>query len=650
MQQTLERTGFEALEIDAALTRSLAQRGITDPTPIQAEAIPHALNGSDVIGIAQTGTGKTLAFGLPMVIRLEGDQKGLVLAPTRELAHQIEETLHKLNVRTALVVGGDSMRRQVSRLRSNPSIVVATPGRLIDHLEQGTIRLDKVSIVVLDEADRMLDMGFAPAIRRILDQVPTERQTLLFSATMPNEIVELASRYLQDPIRVQVARSGEAAELVDQELIYMEFEEKQPMLAKQLEESSGPVLVFTRTRHGARKLAKAVRTIGHTAAELHSDRTLAQRREALSGFKSGDNRVLVATDIAARGIDVKDISLVVNYDLPENPEDYVHRIGRTGRAGARGRAVTFALLQQQKLVRDIEKILRTTMPVSEESTVMPRAMKPRGKGRNVSDRTPVRPEAVEAMEQAVRQPRAQASEPKREWQETSRSKPSGKRPFGNRSDDRNDRSQSARKWPDKAPGQRSEKRFDDSRSWNDDRSSRGDKPFRDNRGARSEERQNYRADRPQADRQYGDRPQSDRRPRHDRPSNDRPFNDWAPRDRGSDRPFRNDNGYSRNDRRNDDRRPQGHRSDARFERSADQRPRYDDRRPRQEESSDTPRPAKGRPSGTAPWGKTARDARPQPMKPRSNKRKKSGGATSAPSADKKSHRGWTGKPKKRKLR
>lgn len=367
--QNTQATGFEALHVAPALCKRLLQHNITIPTPIQELAIPVASGGHDLIGIAQTGTGKTLGFALPMIQRLQQGEVGLVLAPTRELAQQIAETFHKLDCSTVLVIGGAPMNRQMHQLRGRYSVIVATPGRLQDHLDQGNVRLDRVAIAVLDEADRMLDMGFAPQIKRILDKTPKNRQTLLFSATMPREIADLAAHYLREPKRVEADRSGTAAELVVHELIVVDFEDKQPLLKELLAEHDGSVLVFARTRHGARKLAKAVRAEGHSAAELHADRTFSQRRTALQGFKNGEFRVLVATDIAARGIDVKEISLVINYDVPEKAEDYVHRIGRTGRAGATGRAITIAIPSQSNDVRDIERLLGNRLPVTRRAPV-----------------------------------------------------------------------------------------------------------------------------------------------------------------------------------------------------------------------------------------------------------------------------------------
>ncbi|MBS1713072.1 MAG: DEAD/DEAH box helicase [Armatimonadetes bacterium] len=366
-------SGFAPLCVTPDLCQSLKRHGIVEPTPIQGKAIPVAMSGADLVGIAQTGTGKTLAFGLPMVQLLKPGQVGLVLAPTRELAQQIAETFHKLHVPCVLVIGGASMGKQVQQLRREHRVIVATPGRLQDHLNQKTVRLDRVSIVVLDEADRMLDMGFAPAIKKILDTVPKRRQTLMFSATMPKEIADLADAYLYRPVRIDVAPAGTPSELVRQELFYVQHEGKQPLLHSLLDENRGSVLVFARTRHGARKLAKSIRNQGHSAAEIHSDRTLAQRREALQGFKDGEYRILVATDIAARGIDVKDIGLVINFDVPEKADDYVHRIGRTGRAGSRGKAITIALPDQSKDVRDIERLTGKELEVSPRSTAAPHA-------------------------------------------------------------------------------------------------------------------------------------------------------------------------------------------------------------------------------------------------------------------------------------
>lgn len=364
-----EQKTFDALGVKAELLAVLAKLGITTPTPIQHKAIPLAQKGDDVIGIAQTGTGKTLAFGIPMIERLHtSGAKGLILVPTRELALQVDETLAKvsasLGMRTAVLIGGANMRQQVAAVRRNPDIVIATPGRLIDHLQQDTIRLGKVQVLVLDEADRMLDMGFQPQIKRILETVPTERQTLLFSATLSRDIAEIATRHMKTPVSIEVAPQGTTAEKVSQEFFIVHREQKMPLLEAILQKYTGSTLVFTRTKHGASKIVRHLKDIGHNVAELHGDRSLSQRKAALEGFKKGTYRVLVATDIASRGIDVKGIELVVNFDLPTDSADYVHRIGRTARAGAEGHAISFAMPQEKGGVRDIEKLIRKAVPVS----------------------------------------------------------------------------------------------------------------------------------------------------------------------------------------------------------------------------------------------------------------------------------------------
>jgi len=344
------------------------------PTPIQLKAIPLAIENKDVIGIAQTGTGKTHAFAIPMVQRLARVKGvGLVLAPTRELAIQIDEAFQGLAypfaMKTACLIGGAPMQGQLQALRRNPRIVIATPGRLIDHMRQWNFLPDDVVMLVLDEADRMLDMGFAPQITKILQFLPKDRQTMLFSATIPKEIMEIAARHMKLPVSVEIAPSGTTAEHVTQELFIVKKENKSRLLGKLLAQYHGSVLLFSRTKYNARKIKVSIRNMGYSAAEMHSNRSLNQRREALEGFKSGRYKVLVATDIAARGIDVTGIELVVNYDLPEDAENYVHRIGRTARAGCRGHAISFATPDQGRDVRDIEKIIRSALPLSKHPEV-----------------------------------------------------------------------------------------------------------------------------------------------------------------------------------------------------------------------------------------------------------------------------------------
>jgi len=360
---------FHGLGIAPALLTRLDALNFVTPTPIQHAAIPPALDGKDVMGIAQTGTGKTLAFGIPLLQRLAAKGgRGLIILPTRELALQVDETLQKLSeavgMKTAVFIGGASMNLQRQMLRRNPRVLTATPGRLLDHLQQGTVTLKEVSMLVLDEADRMLDMGFAPQLNKILAAVPKDRQTMLFSATMPDSIVKMATSHMKLPLRIEVAPAGTTAERVEQELYIVQKADKLRLLEKVLTEYQGTVLVFSRTKHGAKKIARVVRDMGHTSAELHANRSQAQRREALDGFKNGKYRVLIATDIASRGIDVTGIELVINFDLPENPEDYVHRIGRTARAGREGKAISFASPDQRRDIRDIERQINARIPES----------------------------------------------------------------------------------------------------------------------------------------------------------------------------------------------------------------------------------------------------------------------------------------------
>ena len=367
---------FASLGIAPALLGKLEKLGYKNPTSIQWQAIPVAIQGKDVVGVAQTGTGKTLAFGIPMIQILHNTKnQGLVVLPTRELALQVNEVLRKVGsdfgIRTAVLIGGAPMWPQKKDLARDPKIIIATPGRLMDHLNQKTLRLDDVNIVVLDEADRMLDMGFAPKIRQIFQALPRERQTMLFSATLPPEIMRAATAYMKLPIRVEVAPSGTTVEKVTQEIFIIPKESKVRLVEKLLQQYSGSTLIFTRTKYGAKKLNRMVREMGHTAAELHSNRSMNQRKDALEGFKFGRYRVLIATDIASRGIDVTGIELVLNFDLPTNAEDYVHRIGRTARAGAGGHAISFVTPDQRRELRDIERLVRKILPISQVPELPP---------------------------------------------------------------------------------------------------------------------------------------------------------------------------------------------------------------------------------------------------------------------------------------
>ncbi|MDX1785762.1 MAG: DEAD/DEAH box helicase, partial [Roseovarius sp.] len=345
---------FEEMGLPSSLVKKLAAQGITDPTPIQSHAIPHALNGFDVMGLAQTGTGKTAAFGLPLIARMmeQNTRPGpkavssLILAPTRELAGQIRDTLLPLvrdtPMKIGVVVGGQSINVQINRLDKGTHILVATPGRLLDLLDRRAVRLDEAKFLVLDEADQMLDLGFIHALRKIAGMIPADRQTMLFSATMPKQMEEIAGSYLKNPKRVQVAPPGKAADKVTQEVHFIAKAEKPGLLIELLDKHRDErALVFGRTKHGSDKLAKKLETAGYAVATIHGNKSQGQRDRALRAFRDGDVRVLVATDVAARGLDIPDVKHVYNYELPNVPENYVHRIGRTARAGQDGAAIAF---------------------------------------------------------------------------------------------------------------------------------------------------------------------------------------------------------------------------------------------------------------------------------------------------------------------
>ena len=356
---------FSELGLGAAQLRVCESMGYANPTPIQRQAIPVILEGHDLIGCAETGTGKTAAFLLPILQRLSDSRRpgvrALVLAPTRELALQIQKNYIELNTvknnRSAILIGGANIKTQMADLRRGASMVIATPGRLLDLTERGALNLANVDVLVLDEADRMLDMGFLPAIRRVLSLVPAKRQTLLFSATFSPEIERLARSTMKDPKLVEVSR-GRAASLVAQTAYQVAAESKTALLIDLLErENFERVLVFARTRRSAERLSHILAARDHQVNRIHSDRSQPQREAALRGFRDGKTRVLVATDIAARGLDVDSVSHVINYDVPAAPEDYVHRIGRTGRAGNKGQAITIVTPVDELSLRAIEKLM-----------------------------------------------------------------------------------------------------------------------------------------------------------------------------------------------------------------------------------------------------------------------------------------------------
>jgi ATP-dependent RNA helicase RhlE len=370
---------FSDLNLAEPIRRAVAAQSYERPTPIQAKSIPHLLEGRDLLGCAQTGTGKTAAFALPILDRLartparpgSRGPRALVLAPTRELAAQIHESFtvygRGLKLRHAVIFGGVGPNPQIAALRAGVDVLVATPGRLLDHMQQGYARLDGVETFVLDEADRMLDMGFMPAVRRVVAALPRERQTALFSATMPPPIAELAAKLLRDPVRVAVNPIASTAPKIDQWVLFVEKAKKPSLLRDVLRDPKATrVLVFTRTKHGANRVAEQLDRGGVRALAIHGNKSQNARQRALDGFKSGSLRVLVATDLASRGIDVDDVTHVINFDLPNEPESYVHRIGRTGRAGGAGVALSFCDREERGYLRDIERLTGVRLKVVEK--------------------------------------------------------------------------------------------------------------------------------------------------------------------------------------------------------------------------------------------------------------------------------------------
>jgi ATP-dependent RNA helicase RhlE len=360
---------FDNLGLSPRLLEAVAAMGYTSPTPIQRDAIPMVLEGRDVVGCAQTGTGKTAAFVLPLMQRLEskpGGPRALVVTPTRELAQQIEEVAMQVSKytkhRVAVVYGGVGYEPQTKALKRGVDLLVATPGRLLDLMERRIANLSNVEILVLDEADRMLDMGFWPQVRKIIATIPPERQNLLFSATMSSEVMRIVSSTLHDPIRVEVAPSATPIELIDQRVYPVGGQQKGQLLVHLINEQNlDRVIVFTRTKHRADRVAKVLHQAGIKSAAIHGDRSQSQRQSALDNLKAGRCRVLVATDVVARGIDIEDVSHVVNYDLPNSPDDYVHRIGRTARAGKSGTAVSLLAPEEHEQLRDIEVKIGTVL-------------------------------------------------------------------------------------------------------------------------------------------------------------------------------------------------------------------------------------------------------------------------------------------------
>ena len=390
-------TKFQDLALVEPIRRALAEEGYAAPTPIQVQAIPHLLAGRDLLGIAQTGTGKTAAFALPMLQRLAAARRppaasalarrtarSLVLTPTRELALQIGDSFRAygrhLGLRATVIFGGVGQAPQVAAMARGVDVLVATPGRLLDLIGQGHVRLDRVETFVLDEADRMLDMGFIRDVRKIVPLLPKERQTLLFSATMPPDIAQLAAAILDAPVRVEVTPPASTVELTEQAVMFVERADKRALLCTMLRDPAlARVLVFTRTKHAANRLAEQLVRAGFGAEAIHGNKSQGARQRALEGFRAGAVRVLVATDIAARGIDIDAITHVVNYELPNVPETYVHRIGRTARAGARGAAISLCDTEERAYLKDIERLIGRRVPVAADHPFRAAAPQPQPK-------------------------------------------------------------------------------------------------------------------------------------------------------------------------------------------------------------------------------------------------------------------------------
>ncbi|KMW59457.1 ATP-dependent RNA helicase RhlE [Candidatus Rhodobacter oscarellae] len=398
-------TTFAELGLAESLVSRLTEAGISTPTPIQERAIPHVLEGFDLMGLAQTGTGKTAAFGLPLAQRMLHHQEkarprgasALVLAPTRELAKQIHDNLMAFvggaHLRVGLVVGGQSVNAQAKRMERGVHILVATPGRLMDLIDRGAVTLEHTEYLVLDEADQMLDLGFIHTLRKIAQMLPAERQTLLFSATMPKLMNEIAGSFLTDPVRVEVSPPGKVADKITQSVHFISQAGKKDLLIECLDAHREELaLVFSRTKHGAEKLMKSLVAAGYAAGSIHGNKSQGQRDRALKAFRAGELKILVATDVAARGIDIPDVRYVYNFDLPDVPDNFVHRIGRTARAGAAGRAVAFCAPGEAEALRAIQKVMKLEIPVASgtpwEGVEPPAGRRPSGKPRNGGGRGP----------------------------------------------------------------------------------------------------------------------------------------------------------------------------------------------------------------------------------------------------------------------
>jgi ATP-dependent RNA helicase RhlE len=529
---------FEQLGLSEQLLKALAEENYQNPTPIQTQAIPHVLAGRDLLGIAQTGTGKTAAFALPILHRLAANPKPaprkscrvLILSPTRELASQIADSFkvygRHLRMTVAVVFGGVSPRSQIQTLARGVDILVATPGRLLDHVGSNAATLNEVEIVVLDEADQMLDMGFIHAIRKLVRVLPRERQNLFFSATMPGEIGKLASELLRDPVQVAVTPVATTVETIDQKVLFVDQPQKRALLAEILaDQNMGRTLVFARTKHGADRVVRHLNACNIEAAAIHGNKSQSQRERALAAFREGSTRVLVATDIAARGIDVDGVTHVINFDLPNIPESYVHRIGRTARAGASGSAISFCDHEERSYLKDIEKLIRKQIPATDR------------RGTIAASAVSVAAEQTERHRDARR--------PQNSGQRHQGGRPNG----GNRSERgprqgaNPERRQEARSngqgepRREATPGQQRERNQEGRRNDGNRSDFRGQRPGERPRGEQAAPRQEFRRDeapresRRENSRHDGSRPQGTR-PENQRNHEGKPSRDRSPAQRG----------------------------------------------------------------------------------------------------------------------
>jgi len=374
---------FLSLKLEESLIESLAKINFKTPTPIQSKAIPIALEGKDILGTAQTGTGKTGAFGVPLVNYLLKTKKdtALVMTPTRELATQVMQTMNNLvgrgNIRTALLIGGDSMQKQQKQMRRNPRLIVGTPGRINDHLKRKTLRLNNTTFLVLDESDRMLDMGFTPQINQVLETVPKKHQTLLFSATLPNDILKLAEKYLNQPVRISVGSTSTPIEKIKQEILKVNDGDKYNQLIKEIYTRQGSILIFVKTRRNAEKMVKRLKYDDHDAEAIHGNLRQNKRDRVIKAFRNNHFRILVGTDVASRGLDIPAIKHVINFDLPQVPEDFIHRVGRTARAGAEGSALSFIGNGDRLKWNAIQKLINPNFRAEPDSSVRPKNKKNR---------------------------------------------------------------------------------------------------------------------------------------------------------------------------------------------------------------------------------------------------------------------------------